>query len=123
MAGKKVDNEALENLSARIRKYAEKDFKKLRLYLLRVVGGKETEKRMTPKGEVVEIPVPHQVRVQAAKALKELQLDKIIADVKDTQKHEHTFSTVKAAQEVAEQKRKEAEANAIEAGKLKRMGS
>jgi len=125
MAGRKKKEavqQSLDALSENIRRYSEKDYKKLRRYLLRVVEGKEHETRVTNKGEVVTVPVPHQVRVQAAKALKELQFDKTVADKKDTQQHDVKFNIVDAIEEVAKRKQAEAEERLEKEGTLKKIG-
>lgn len=116
----KVRNDELKTL---IDKHGGKDLKSIRRYLKRVVEGKEFDHRMTPQGDVVEVPVSAQVRVQASRALKELMVDKILADVKDTQKHEHKFDLAEAVQDVGRKKEAELEKKLESEGKLKKIGS
>ena len=62
MADNRTDRQRLDDY---IKKHAPADIKGMRLYLKRVVAGKEKETRVTPQGVVIVIPIPHQVRFQA----------------------------------------------------------
>jgi len=141
---KKIEGTLADN----IKRYSKRDHAKIRRYLTRVVDGKEHDVRLVvgkrihkfecetchgkfQEGDVLfeivggsvicRVPLPGNVRVQAAKALKELQIDKTVADKKDVHKVEQIHDTTKALEDIAE--RREAEKRAQELGKLKKIGS
>jgi len=94
-------------------------------YLLSVVSGSaKAERRVSNKGEVVDVDLTHDIRVKAAKVLKEITLDKFVADKKDagTEKGKREgMSLREALMEIEKQRRQEAETKAKEAGKLKNI--
>jgi len=54
-------------------------------YLTDLVEGRgEGEERMSAKGDIVTVKPSHDVRVKAAKVLKELTIDKVVADKRDS---------------------------------------
>jgi len=91
-------------------------------YLLAVVEGRaEGEERMTAKGDVIYVKASHDVRVKAAKVLKELTMDKVVADKRDSGSEKDKGSGMdlrEALLEIEKQKREEAEKRAKEQGKL-----
>lgn len=141
---KKNDNSSSEALREHIEKVVGKDFRKMRKVLRQIIDGKrqdlrvfkpkvkvedEALKRLMATAEdygfilVEEIPSSNKDVISACKELKVLILDKVLADVKDTQKHEHKFDMTDAIQEVARRKQAEAEAKLEREGKLKKIGS
>lgn len=117
----KDTEKTLDRVNEDIKAHSQKDLKTLRKYLLRVVNGKEKDQKVTAKGDIVIVPVPAQVRVMAARALKEMVIDKTVSDKKEsTQKTDVKFTVVDAVKAVHERKEKELELE--KAGKLKRIG-
>lgn len=109
-------------LNEKIQAYSQKDYKKLRRYLLSVALGKVKEKKVTREGIVVEVDVSHKDRIAASKLLKEMQIDKAVGDKKDNPIPDDTAkSLVEAIAEVHAKKQAELEEKAMKEGKLKRM--
>lgn len=118
----KDTEKAFDRVQENIKAHSEKDLKTLRKYLLRVVNGKEVDQKVTAKGDIVCVPVPAQVRVMAARALKEMVIDKTISDKKESiQKTDVKFTVVEACKAVHERKEKELEAELEKKGKLRRI--
>ncbi len=91
------------------------------VYLLDLVEGRgEEEQRVTNRGDIVGVKVSHDVRVKAAKVLKELTLDKVLADKRDAghERGKDAGTGLRdALMEIEKQRRK-----ARESGKLKEIG-
>ncbi len=84
-------------------------------HLLKIVEGKVKEERFDAKtGVIFKVAMGHDTRVRAAKVLKELTLDKMISDRKDTgrEKDKGKGMTIEEAIKVIEQ-RKRAEAERL----------
>jgi hypothetical protein len=94
-------------------------------YLFELVRGQgDVEEKVTAKGDVLLVKPSHDVRVKAAKVLKEMTFDKVMADKRDSGKEKGKDSSVnlrEALMEIARQKKKEAEMQALKEGKLKRI--
>lgn len=99
--------------------YAKKDLNKARLFLNRVIAGKEQDSVYDPKsGTIITKPAPIAVRVDACNALNKLVVSKSIPEVKEQQKKDVGKHTVDDAVERVE-KRKRAEEAAKKAAQEK----
>lgn len=111
------DADSQKKLKEQIAKRLKVGVPRMLKYLEDVVKGKESEERVTPKGDIVTVKIPASVRVSAAKVYA-AYLHKEVPDKKDTQKHEHEFNLTDAIKEVAESKKAEAKKVASGGGNL-----
>lgn len=72
--------------------------------MYKIAVGIGIEHRLTPKGEIKQLPLSPEVRTKAAKVWKELVLDKVIPDKKefDVPENGNLFDMIEAMKEVAE---------------------
>ena len=114
------------DLRARIAVNAQNDYKKMRKLLLSIVQGTLMEQVVCKVGGEIytkEIPPSHKDRISASKLLKELQVDKSVANKKDTTADTTPTDLVAAVAEYHKLKEIEIQDKLEKAGKLRRIDS
>lgn len=117
------------DLTTLINANAQADYKKMRKLLMNIVEGKLLEKVVCrERGAngatwVEEVPPSHKDRIAAAKVLKELQVDKSIANKKDATESNIPADMVAAIAEIHAKKEKEIQDKLEKEGKLRRIDS
>ena len=114
------------DLSSRIAKNAPADYKKMRRLLLSIVEGTLMEKVVCKKGMdtwIEDKPPSHKDRISASKLLKELQVDKSVANKKDSTESNTPADLAAAIAEYHAKKSAQIEADLEKSGKLRRIDS
>lgn len=105
----------------RVAKEMEKGLPECMKFCMSVVNGKATDYHVTSQGKVFERPASLRDRLSAIKMFKELAVDKVLPDMKQTEIKTEVISTKDILEEIAKKKRLEAEKIAEANGKLKRV--